>query len=98
MTSQSPREPRLPSPERIAQSELTRYQQWLRETQGVEAQTYEQLHAWSVDHLEEFWDSIWEFFDIIGERGTGPVRVGDSIPETQWFPGARVNYAENVLR
>lgn len=91
-------EPRLPSPKRIAQSELTRYQQWLRETQGVEAQTYEQLHAWSVDHLEEFWDSIWEFFDIIGERGTGPVRVGDSIPETQWFPGARVNYAENVLR
>lgn len=98
MTTAERRELWRPSPERIEASELSRYARWLQRTRGVRAQSYAQLHAWSVEHLDEFWESIWEHFDVIGERGTGPVRTGDAILGTMWFPGARLNYAENLLR
>ncbi|MEV0581966.1 acetoacetate--CoA ligase [Nonomuraea sp. NPDC050310] len=58
---------------------------------------YEQAWQWSVDHPAEFWTSIWEYFEVIGERGDGPV-VSGTMPGARWFPGAGVNYAENALR
>lgn len=87
-----------PSAERIASSQLRRYQDWLARTVGVETSGYADLHAWSVVEVDDFWQSVWDFFDVIGERGDGPVREGGDIPSTRWFPGARVNFAENLLR
>jgi acetoacetyl-CoA synthetase len=52
---------------------------------------------WSVDHPEEFWTSIWDYFDVVGERGDGPVLSG-AMPEATWFAGSSLNYAENALR
>lgn len=87
-----------PSQERIARSQIRRYQDWLARTTGVETSDYADLHAWSVEHIDEFWQSVWDHFGVIGERGDGPVREGEDIPSTRWFPGARVNFAQNLLR
>ena len=48
--------------------------------------------------MDGFWQSIWDYFGVIGERGDGPVREGTGMPGVTWFPGARLNYARNVLR
>ncbi|MFS4488174.1 acetoacetate--CoA ligase [Dietzia kunjamensis] len=91
-----------PSPERIARSEIRRFQTWLRDTRGTRAVgvdwTYTELHDWSVGHVDDFWESVWKYFEIVGDRGMGPVREGTSISDTRWFPGSRLNYAENLLR
>ncbi|WEV78733.1 acetoacetate--CoA ligase [Janibacter cremeus] len=87
-----------PSPERIADSQIRRYQAWLAQTAGVETGDYADLHAWSVAHVDEFWQSIWDFFGVVGDRGDGPVRCGEDIQSTRWFPGAQVNFAQNLLR
>lgn len=87
-----------PSPQRVEDSQLRAFMAWLADTHGVQTRDYADLHAWSVSHLDEFWEAIWSHFDVIGERGTGPVREGDSISATRWFPGAALNYAENLLR
>ena len=46
----------------------------------------------------EFWASLWDYFDVLGERGDGPVLAGGPMPDADWFPGATLNYARNALR
>ncbi|WP_375000633.1 acetoacetate--CoA ligase [Aeromicrobium sp. CTD01-1L150] len=87
-----------PTEDEIASSETRAFQQWLVGSRAVETGSYAELHRWSVDNVDVFWESIWEYFDVIGERSTGPVRTGEGIPATRWFPGARLNYAQNLLR
>lgn len=87
-----------PSAQRIANTEIRRYQEWLEKTLGVRTDTYESLHRWSIENIDDFWESVWTYFDVIGERGVGPVREGESISSTRWFPGATLNYAQNLLR
>jgi acetoacetyl-CoA synthetase len=58
---------------------------------------YHDLWRWSVAEPAAFWESVWEFFDVLGHRGDGPVLAG-TMPDTQWFPGATLNYARNALR
>jgi len=58
---------------------------------------YASLHRWSVDHPEEFWRSIWEFGEVRGDPGDTVVE-GRGMPGTRWFPQARLNFAENLLR
>jgi acetoacetyl-CoA synthetase len=52
---------------------------------------------WSVNSLDSFWDAIWTFGNVIGERGDGPVLADRAMPGAVWYPGARLNYAENAL-
>ncbi|GAA4284556.1 acetoacetate--CoA ligase [Brevibacterium daeguense] len=87
-----------PPPERVEHSELRRYQQWLEREHGVRTTTYQDLLDWSVENIEQFWETMWTFFGVVGDRGTGPALVGDTMPDVRWFPGASCNYAENVLR
>ncbi|MFO7399766.1 MAG: acetoacetate--CoA ligase [Actinomycetales bacterium] len=82
-----------PTHEVIRAARITRFQEWL----GRGGQDYPELWRWSVESPEEFWPAIWDYFGVVGERGTGPVLSG-SMPGTEWFPGARLNYAENALR
>ena len=53
-----------PTPERIERATMTRYMRWLEHERGPEFGSYEELWRWSVDELEDFWGSIWEFFDV----------------------------------
>ncbi len=57
-----------PSPERVQASELARYQRWLAQHRGVTLGDYRALHAWSVEHLEDFWASLWDFFGVRASR------------------------------
>ncbi|NUT38459.1 MAG: acetoacetate--CoA ligase [Thermoactinospora sp.] len=80
-----------PTDEAVAQARITRYFQ----ARGLS--DYEQAWQWSVDDPETFWSSIWDHFDVIGERGDGPVITG-TMPAVEWFTGSSLNYAENALR
>ena len=88
-----------PSPERIADANLTRFAAWVRERHGVDAGDFRALHRWSIEDRPAFWSAIWDYGEVIGDRGDGPVLVdGDRMPGAKWFPGARLNFAENLLR
>ncbi|MBO4208539.1 acetoacetate--CoA ligase [Micromonospora echinofusca] len=76
---------------------LTGYLRWL-ERRGRRFAGYPELWHWSVQSSGEFWDSLWEYFGILGERGAGPVTDGGPMPGVRWFPGASLNYARNALR
>lgn len=82
-----------PTDEIVAQAKLTRYLDWL----GRAGAGYEEVWQWSVDRPAEFWTTIWEYFDVLGDRADGPVITG-TMPQTEWFAGSTVNYAENALR
>ena len=87
-----------PSPERIASATITRYREWLNETRGLELEGYPDLWQWSVDELEGFWGSIWEFFEVQASEPYVRVLTTREMPAARWFPGARLSYAEHVFR
>ncbi len=87
-----------PSSERIERSTLTRYQRWLEGNRGLRLHTYEELWGWSVAEVEEFWQSITEFFGVRFSEEPRGVLGRREMPGAEWFPGARVNYAEHIFR
>ncbi|WP_407407517.1 acetoacetate--CoA ligase [Peribacillus sp.] len=86
-----------PTQKRIEQTGLTHYANWLKEKKGLEFQDYQQLWKWSVDELEEFWASVWEFCEVIATRPYDRVLADQTMPGARWFEGSRLNYAENAL-
>ena len=86
-----------PEPETVQQTAMYEFMQVMNTKHGLAMETYLDLWQWSVDDLEVFWTEIWEYFDIIGQKPTGPMLQG-RMPDTQWAQGAKVNYAENILR
>ncbi len=66
---------------------------------GVSGPDYAALHRWSVEHPEQFWLSVWDFGGVIAEqRGDTVVLDRERMPGARWFPEARLNFAENLLR
>ena len=65
---------------------------------GRAQHVYGELWRWSVTETAAFWESVWDYFGVLGQRGNGPVLTGGPMPDTQWFPGATLNYARNALR
>ena len=91
-----------PSEERKRSSGMSRYMQWLSAEKGLPFRDhgragYEELWEWSVRELEEFWASVWEFSGVIHSEPYERVLARRAMPGAEWFPGARLNYAENVL-
>jgi len=87
-----------PAPERIARANLTRFMGEVRASAGVDARDYAQLYKWSLEAPEAFWKAVWSFTGVIGERGETVLVDGDRMPGARWFPEARLNFAENLLR
>ncbi|WP_354701486.1 Acetyl-coenzyme A synthetase [Paraconexibacter sp. AEG42_29] len=87
-----------PSAERIERANITAYAAWLEREKGVATDGYDALWRWSVERLEEFWASIWEYYDVRSPTPHTAVLADASMPGAQWFPGARVNYAEHLFR
>jgi acetoacetyl-CoA synthetase len=77
---------------------LTRYMRWLAQERGLAFQSYSELWHWSVTHLEHFWETIWEFFDIQASQGYLDVLASRNMPGTDWFPNSELNYAQHVFR
>jgi acetoacetyl-CoA synthetase len=65
---------------------------------GIPDDDYEALHRWSIAHREEFWAEIWEVCGVIHSRRYQAVLGRDALPGAEWFPGSRLNFAENLLR
>src|SRR5439155_22633583 len=59
---------------------------------------YAALHGWSIENPEAFWRSVWEFCDVAGEPGGTTLLDASKMPGARWFPEARLNFAENLLR
>ena len=87
-----------PSRERLASATITRYREWVNETRGLALEDYAALWQWSVDELEEFWASIWEFFEVDASEPYERVLTTREMPGARWFAGARLSYAEHVFR
>ena len=87
-----------PSSDQIEGAALTRYQRWLEEKRGLRFDSYAELWSWSVDDLEGFWSSILEFFDVRFEEPGARVLGRREMPGAEWFPGAKVSFAEHVFR
>lgn len=79
-------------------SRIGRYLAWLEWERGLTFADYASLWEWSVTDLTAFWQSIWDFFDVIGHEPATAVLESAAMPGARWFPGATLNYAENVLR
>ena len=77
---------------------LHHYQQWLRATRGLQFESYEALWQWSVSDLPAFWQSLWDYFDLQSPTPPTAVLEAPVMPGAVWFPGAQVNYAQQVLR
>jgi acetoacetyl-CoA synthetase len=86
-----------PDEARIERATLTRYTRRLAE-RGIETDGYHDLWRWSVENLEDFWASIWETFDVRASAPYERVLGRRTMPGAEWFPGARLNFAEHVFR
>ncbi|MGH7635708.1 MAG: AMP-binding protein, partial [Gemmatimonadaceae bacterium] len=88
-----------PSPDGIASALVSDFMRQVNDRHGVALGDYAALHRWSVDHLEAFWTAVWDFGGVIAEkRGERVLIDGDKMPGARFFPDARLNFAENLLR
>jgi acetoacetyl-CoA synthetase len=98
MSSANPQQPLwVPPAEQLQAVEMKRFMDWVGERQGRELGDYDELWRWSVEHLEDFWASIWEFCEVRASQPYERVLASHEMPGTRWFEGAQLNYAENVL-
>ena len=81
-----------PTAQRAAATELARFLRLARK------KSFDELHAWSIAHSEDFWNLLWDFCEVRGEKGARTLVDAGRMPGAQWFPDARLNFAENLLR
>lgn len=93
-----------PGADASQRSRLGDYARWLATDRGAAfgvgdpPAIYRRLWHWSVSETSDFWSSIWDYFHVLGDRGTGTVLAGGPMPDVTWFTGATLNYARNALR
>jgi acetoacetyl-CoA synthetase len=86
-----------PSPERVAQANLTAFTARAAAQHGIEIADFGALHRWSTAAPEAFWRAVWEDAGIVGEAGARTLVDAHKMPGAQWFPDAQLNLAENLL-
>lgn len=87
-----------PTPEQAAGSRLADFMRWAGDRHGLVLSDYRELWTWSVTELSDFWDAVREYFGILGDGFEGPALAEEKMPGAVWYPRARLNFAENVLR
>ena len=88
-----------PPPERAAASRMASFIDFVNERHGTAIAGYEALHRFSVDRLEDFWTAVWDFCGVVAEaRGATVIADREKMPGARFFPEARLNFAENLLR
>ncbi len=87
-----------PTPDRIAAAPMTAFMVEASARAGAAFSSYAELHRWSVDDREAFWSLLWDFCGVVGEKGERVLVDGDRMPGAAFFPDARLNFAENLLR
>jgi acetoacetyl-CoA synthetase len=74
------------------------FMRWLGAERGKAFGDYQALWQWSVDEPAEFWGAIWDYFEVVTHAEPTATLADARMPGARWFPGARINYAEHVLR
>jgi acetoacetyl-CoA synthetase len=87
-----------PGPDDVARANLTAFTDWLGRERGLRFGDYAALWRWSVEDLAGFWQAVWDTFGIMASAPPAAVLGSRAMPGAQWFPGARLNYAQHVLR
>jgi acetoacetyl-CoA synthetase len=88
-----------PSEDRIREANLTKFLALVNQKYGLRIKSYPDLHRWSVDKVSDFWSAVWDYTGIVSSRRFDVVADDfDKFPGAKWFPGARLNFAENLLR
>jgi len=78
---------------------MTRFVEFVNDKYGLRIDSYKELHQWSVEKIEDFWAALWDFVEVkCSRRYDSVVRDLNRFPGAEWFPGARLNFAENLLR
>ena len=85
-----------PGPDRVASSQVMAFMAEANRRHGSSLKNYRELHAWSVAHPDAFWNLVWDFCGIQGDKGAR-LMDGDAMPGAKFFPDARLNFAENLL-
>ncbi len=88
-----------PSAKRIEQAKVTEFMRRVEEAHGVALAEYADLYRWSNEFPDKFWPEVWSFAGVVAsDRGGAVVEGFDRMPGARWFPDARLNFAENLLR
>jgi len=87
-----------PDDKTVRKARITRFMSWLEDRLKLHLSGYEDLWQWSVSRPAEFWTAVWDYFEVLGDRGDGPALAGEVMPDVRWFDGATLNYARNALR
>jgi acetoacetyl-CoA synthetase len=88
-----------PSEEQIKKTNMYRFMNFVNERFGKNFKEYAPLHQWSIDNISDFWAAFWEFAEVIHSKPYDQVVDDDTkMPGANWFSGARLNFAENLLR
>ena len=88
-----------PSPSNISNSRMTSFIKFVNQRYELSIEEYHELHAWSISSIESFWDSLSTFFNIrFQSKPKNIIKKSNKIYLTQWFDGAKLNYAENMLK
>jgi acetoacetyl-CoA synthetase len=87
-----------PGPRRVARANVTAFLRWLARERGRALGGYQELWHWSVTDLDGFWQAVWDYCGVAASAPPAAVLGRRAMPGAEWFPGARLNYAEHVLR
>lgn len=82
----------------VNQSNIHHYMHWLNERKHLNFTDYDALWTWSVEELEAFWESMWEYFDIQSNEPYKTVLTSHNMPGSKWFKEATINYVEHIFR
>ena len=87
-----------PSEKRLKSSQMYLFMENINKNYNLNLTTFKEIHEWSIKFKVEFWDAVWDFFNIIGNKGNKPyINPLNKIPNSKFFPNGKVNYAENML-
>ena len=87
-----------PSSAQVAAAPLTAFMAQAGERAGRKFSSFAELHAWSITERAAFWDLVWDFCGVIGQKGSRVLVDADKMPAAAFFPDAKLNFAENLLR
>ena len=87
-----------PSLSQIKDCRMSEFARFVEASEGMTFDDYDSLHKWSCEKGGKFWDKLWDFAGVLGDKGERIVVDEDKMPGAQYFPDARINYAENLLK
>ena len=87
-----------PSEERVNSSSMKKYMNWLHENHSLEFSSYDEFWNWSINDLNFFWQTIWDYFELKSETKFDKIIEEEKMPGACWFPGASINFVDEIFR